>query len=98
MPGDFLSIPEAAAILGVSRIAVFKRVKSGHIPAFRAGRSWIIARRDISATAAPAASAGSAAAPAAKNSPAKKPPLTHPPSSPPPAAEAPGDLDSMGWD
>ncbi|MDT8286711.1 MAG: helix-turn-helix domain-containing protein [Elusimicrobiales bacterium] len=47
MAGDILSIPEAAAILGVSRIAVFKRVKSGAIPAFRVGRSWAIARTDI---------------------------------------------------
>ncbi len=97
MPGDFLSIPEAAAILGVSRIAVFKRVKSGHIPAFRAGRAWVIARRDISAPAVPSASAGSVTTPAARH-PAKKPPLTPPPSSPPPPAEDPGDLDSMGWD
>lgn len=51
MPGDILSVPEAAAILGVSRIAVFKRVKSGALPAFRVGRSWAIARADLRAAA-----------------------------------------------
>ena len=95
MPGDFLSIPEAAAILGVSRIAVFKRVKSGQIPAFRAGRAWVIARRDISPPAVPPAAAGSALAPAARRRTEKPPPS---PPSPPPPAEDPGDLDSMGWD
>ncbi|KAF0124302.1 MAG: hypothetical protein FD189_2494 [Elusimicrobia bacterium] len=82
MPEDILSIPEAAAILGVSRIAVFKRVKSGSIPAFRVGRSWAIARADL---------------PAARR-PAGKPHTRSSPPSPPTPGEAPEELDSMGWD
>lgn len=38
----FLSIPEAAARLGVTRIAVFKQVKKGRLAAIRIGRNWAI--------------------------------------------------------
>lgn len=41
-PEDFISIAEAARRLGISRIAVFKKVKKGHIPAQRMGRSYAI--------------------------------------------------------
>lgn len=88
MPGDILSIPEAAAILGVSRIAVFKRVKSGAIPAFRVGRSWAIARADL--RAAPPRRGPAAAAPQPKSPPAPKPAA--------PSSEGPEELDSLGWD
>jgi excisionase family DNA binding protein len=95
MPGDILSIPEAAAILGVSRIAVFKRVKSGAIPAFRVGRAWAIARESL-----PAAGIRSGPTAAARRA-AAIPPSKKPPPSPPsaaPSAETPEELDSMGWD
>ena len=39
---DFFSIPEAAGILGVSRIAVFKKVKKGQLAAIRIGRNWAV--------------------------------------------------------
>lgn len=98
MAGDILSIPEAAAILGVSRIAVFKRVKSGAIPAFRVGRSWAIAREDL-----PAAAGRQTAPPTPRRAntahgPAKKPqPIPSPPAATAPSEE-PEELDSMGWD
>ncbi len=42
MAREYYSVPEAAAMLGLSRIAVFKRVKSGRIAALRIGRNWAI--------------------------------------------------------
>jgi len=43
MTKDFFSLPEAAAILGMSRIAVFKKVRKGQLQAIRIGRNWAIA-------------------------------------------------------
>ena len=42
MANEYLSIPEAARILGLSRIAVFKQVKKGRLPAIRIGRNWAV--------------------------------------------------------
>lgn len=42
---EYISIPELAKILGLSRIAVFKRVKKGEIKAIRIGRNYAIPRR-----------------------------------------------------
>lgn len=42
MEREFYSLPEAAALLGISRIAVFKRVKKGVLPATRFGRNWAV--------------------------------------------------------
>jgi len=39
---EFLSLPEAAARLGISRIAVFKKVKKGQLAAIRIGRNWAV--------------------------------------------------------
>jgi excisionase family DNA binding protein len=39
---EFYSVPEFAKKLGISRIAVFKRVKKGQIRAIRIGRNWAI--------------------------------------------------------
>lgn len=36
-------------MLGISRIAVFKKVKKGEIPAQKVGRNFVIARRDLPA-------------------------------------------------
>jgi len=38
----YLSIPQLAAILGLSRIAVYKRVKKGDIRAIRIGRNYAV--------------------------------------------------------
>ncbi len=40
----FLSIAELAKILGMSRIAVYKKVKKGQIKAIKIGRSYAIPR------------------------------------------------------
>jgi len=39
---DFYTIPQVAALLGISRIAVYKKVKNGVIPARRVGRTYLI--------------------------------------------------------
>lgn len=47
MEKEFISTIEAAKILGVSRIAIFKKIKSGEIKAEKAGRNFIIRRSDL---------------------------------------------------
>jgi len=37
---NYLSIPAVAAILGISRIAVYKQVKKGEIKAIRVGKTY----------------------------------------------------------
>lgn len=91
MAGDILSIPEAAAILGISRIAVFKRVKGGSIPAFRVGRSWAIARADLALLSPRADRTAAGTTPPAPRKPS-------PPPSPASPSENTEELDSMGWD
>ncbi len=44
----YLSTSEVADILGISRVAVFKKIKKGVIPAKKMGRNYVIARNDIS--------------------------------------------------
>ena len=44
---DYITIPELAKILGLSRIAVFKRVKKGAIKAVKIGRNYAIPRAYI---------------------------------------------------
>ncbi len=39
---DYLTIPQAAKLLGISRIAVYKKVKSGQIKARKVGRNYLI--------------------------------------------------------
>ncbi len=43
----YLSIPELAKILGISRIALYKKVKSGEIKAVKIGRNYAIPRRSV---------------------------------------------------
>ena len=43
----FLSTVELAKILGISRIAVYKKIKKGEIKAIRVGRNFIIDRKDL---------------------------------------------------
>jgi len=45
--GDYITIPELAKILGLSRIAIFKRVKKGAIKAVKIGRNYAISRAYI---------------------------------------------------
>ena len=39
---QYLTVPELARILGISRIAVYKKVKKGQIHAIRIGRNFAI--------------------------------------------------------
>lgn len=41
---DYLSIAQLAKILGISRIAVYKKVKNGKIKAIKIGRTFAIPR------------------------------------------------------
>ena len=43
----FLSTGEVAQILGISRIAVFKKIKSGQIKAKKIGRNFVIDKSDL---------------------------------------------------
>lgn len=38
----YVTVPELAKLLGVSRIAIYKRVKKGQIPATKIGGTYII--------------------------------------------------------
>jgi len=38
----YITIPELARLLGVSRIAIYNRVKKGQIPAIRIGKTYVI--------------------------------------------------------
>ncbi|MDD5565349.1 MAG: excisionase family DNA-binding protein [Candidatus Omnitrophica bacterium] len=42
---DYITIPELAKLLGMSRIAVFKKVKKGEIEAVRIGKTYAIPRK-----------------------------------------------------
>ncbi|MBU1998918.1 MAG: helix-turn-helix domain-containing protein [Candidatus Omnitrophica bacterium] len=44
---SFFSIAEVAEILGISRTAVYKKVKKGQIEAIRVGRSFAISDKAI---------------------------------------------------
>ena len=43
----YITIPELAKILGVSRIAIYNRVKKGQIPATKIGRIYVITDQTI---------------------------------------------------
>jgi excisionase family DNA binding protein len=44
---EFITTVELAKILGISRIAVFKRIKRGQIKAIRVGRNFIISKNSL---------------------------------------------------
>jgi excisionase family DNA binding protein len=46
---QYLSTAELAKALGISRVAVFKRIQKGQIPAEKIGRSYVIATEDAEA-------------------------------------------------
>jgi excisionase family DNA binding protein len=43
-----ITIPQLARMLGVSRITVYRKVKSGEIPATKVGHMYIIADKKLS--------------------------------------------------
>jgi len=44
---EFISTTELAEILGISRVAVFKKIKKGEIKAVKVGRNFVIKNKDI---------------------------------------------------
>ena len=42
---EYISIPQLAKMLGLSRIAVFKKVKQGEIKALKIGRNYAIPKK-----------------------------------------------------
>lgn len=44
---EYMSLAEVAKIIGISRIAVYQRVKKGDIKAIRIGRSYAVSRWSI---------------------------------------------------
>ena len=47
MAKKYITVPQLAKMLGISRIAVYKKVKSGQIKATRIGKNYVISDRDI---------------------------------------------------
>jgi excisionase family DNA binding protein len=45
--GKYITIPELAKILGVSRITIYNRVKKGQIPATKIGRNYVVTDKTI---------------------------------------------------
>ena len=43
----YITIPELAKLLGVSRIAIYNRVKKGQIPATKIGRTYVITDKTV---------------------------------------------------
>ena len=43
---EYYSAPEIAKLLGVSRVAIFKKIKSGQIQAEKIGRNYIIPKEE----------------------------------------------------
>ena len=44
----YITIPELARLLGVSRIAIYNRVRKGQIPATKIGRTYVITDKTVS--------------------------------------------------
>ncbi len=47
MDRQYISSTEAAAILGISRVAVFKKIQKGEIKAQKIGRNFAIERKEL---------------------------------------------------
>ncbi|MBI5574119.1 MAG: helix-turn-helix domain-containing protein [Elusimicrobia bacterium] len=47
MENRYITIPKLAEILGISRIAVYKKVKKGEIKAMKIGRNYVIHRKFV---------------------------------------------------
>jgi excisionase family DNA binding protein len=61
-----VSVPDAGALLGISRQAVLQRIESGSLPATRVGRTYAIQRAALATEPRPAPRAGALAALAAE--------------------------------
>lgn len=46
----FISVAEAARIIGVSRVQIWRLIKNGDIPAAKVGRSYVIDARELGYT------------------------------------------------
>lgn len=44
---SLLSVAQAAELLGISRVALLKRIKNGHLKAEKVGRSYVLRYQDI---------------------------------------------------
>ncbi len=47
---NFISTAEAAKLLGISRIAVFKKIKKGEIKAKKIGRNFVIDKKNLASS------------------------------------------------
>jgi excisionase family DNA binding protein len=47
MSEKLYSTPEVAKILGMSRIAVFKKIKTGKLKATKVGKGYVISKEDL---------------------------------------------------
>ncbi|MBU6500275.1 MAG: helix-turn-helix domain-containing protein [Patescibacteria group bacterium] len=47
MEKELLSTSEVARLLGISRIAVFKKIKSGEIKASKVGRNFVVRKSEF---------------------------------------------------
>ena len=47
--GEYLTIPKLAKILGISRVAVYRKVKKGQIKAVKIGRTFAIPQKQLTA-------------------------------------------------
>ena len=47
MADKFYSTPEVAKILGMTRIAIFKKIKSGKLKAMKVGKGYVVAKKDL---------------------------------------------------
>ena len=43
----YITIPELAKLIGVSRIAIYKRVRKGQIPATKVGNTYVITDKTV---------------------------------------------------
>jgi excisionase family DNA binding protein len=43
----YITLPQLAQLLGISRIAVYKKVKKGQIKAVRIGKSFVVSQKQI---------------------------------------------------
>lgn len=44
---ELLSTSDAAKLLGTTRITIFRKIKSGEIPAVKVGKKYLIKREDL---------------------------------------------------
>jgi excisionase family DNA binding protein len=49
MDKEYITIPQLAKLLGLSRIAVFKKVKRGEVKAIKIGRNYAISKKNLDA-------------------------------------------------